>query len=92
MLDLLKSFPTNRIVAEIGVDTFEYEPLKVRLIFNLRASIFADPPRFLARVLANAQSLSYVFQVNHAQAVCSSEPETLTVFCLGCVVERDILY
>ena len=38
--------PSNEyLVAKIGVDTDENEPLKVRSIFKLRDSIFADPPR-----------------------------------------------
>jgi hypothetical protein len=33
------------LVANIGVDTADNEPLKIRLIFQLRDLIFADPPR-----------------------------------------------
>ena len=38
-------FPKNSGHQKIGVDPAETEPLKSRLIFKLRDSIFADPPR-----------------------------------------------
>ena len=40
-----KEFSNEYLVAKIGVETAENEPLNVRLIFKLRHFIFADPPR-----------------------------------------------
>ena len=49
LVDLVKSFPKSYsneyLLAKIGVDTAENEPLKVHLIFKLWDLIFADPPR-----------------------------------------------
>ena len=38
-------FSTEYLLAKIGVDTAENEPLKVRLIFKLWDLTFTEPPR-----------------------------------------------
>ena len=45
IVDLVKSSPTSiyYLLANIGVDTAENEPLKVHLIFKLWDSILTDP-------------------------------------------------
>ena len=39
------SYSNEYVLAKIGVDTAENEPLKVHLIFKLWDSIFTEPPR-----------------------------------------------
>ena len=47
LVDLVKSFPTNiyYLLAKIGADTAENEPLKVHLIIKPWDLIFTEPPR-----------------------------------------------
>ena len=47
LVDLVKSFPTSiyYVLAKIGVDTAENEPLKVHLIIQPWDLIFTEPPR-----------------------------------------------
>ena len=48
LVDLVKSFPTNSkeyLLAKVGVDTAENEPLTVHLIIKLWDLIFTKPPR-----------------------------------------------
>jgi len=51
MINLIKSdrsrqeLSSEYLVANIGIDTDENEPLEVHLIFKLWDLIFADPPR-----------------------------------------------
>ena len=47
LVDLDKSFLTNMycLLARIGVDAAENEPLKVHFIFKLWVLIFIEPPR-----------------------------------------------
>ena len=76
LVDLVKSYPYSNeyLLAKIGVDTAENEPLKDGLVFKLWDLIFTEPPRpGCAELLVELRRLLMMFKADIEQRPCTPE-------------------